>query len=326
TLSACGKTLPVLTELEDILVDEAKAWLEEEHPEDVGLMEDSFLRLHALGEAVFTYPSIRDTKFLRGVVFDEKHLIESLLSFSSASQLLRTPTKVVVMRGFLVAKFHAFAMLASLTAEHKDLHSRLRKVVFTVISTLVAEAVYFSCIDEPDFPHELKSGLAEDLVELWDRGVDTRGMNHFSALSSLWMARNSSPPNFGTMDGNTELLLLTMTLDEGWREFLMKETDNDQTRWALEEFIFGLSWEEIQKVRARIVQDRSFAVGVEGIRCYLSPKSAFSRIKADDPRTFYDFFIERRDSCKLRKRLATPGPTCTLEEIYLKYRILMEPR
>ena len=43
-----------------------------------------------------------------------------------------------------------------------------------------------------------------------------------------------------------------------------------------------------------------------------------------DLRAFYDFFIERRDNCNLRKRMDIPGPRHTLEEIYLKYRIIME--
>ena len=326
TLSALGKTLPVLTKPEEALVDKVDAWLSKTHPEDALLLSDGFSRLYALGEVVFSYPSIRDTRFLRGVIFDEGHLIESLLSFSSSSQLLRTPTKVVVMRGFLVAKFHAFAMLANLTADNKELHDRVWQVVFSVISTLIAETVYFSCIDDPDFPHDLKAGLAEDLIELWDRGVDTRGPNHFSALSSLWLVRNSSPPNFGTMDGNSELLMLTMHLDERWGEFLLQETDNNQTRWALEEFLFELSWEEIQQVRARLAEAGTFAIGAEGVRCLLNHKPAFSPINAEDPRTFYDFFIERRDACRLRKMLSAPGPTHTLEETYLKYRIIMEPR
>ena len=41
---------------------------------------------------------------------------------------------------------------------------------------------------------------------------------------------------------------------------------------------------------------------------------------------FYDFFIERRDACTLRKRTSSPGPRHTLEEIYLKHRIIMELR
>jgi hypothetical protein len=46
----------------------------------------------------------------------------------------------------------------------------------------------------------------------------------------------------------------------------------------------------------------------------------------DDPRIIYDFFIERRDACTFRKKISAPGPLHTLEEIYLKYRIILEAR
>ena len=321
-----GEVSAALTEAENRLAGGVGAWLMARHPGDGKIVADSFARLRALGDAVFAYPSIRDRRRLRGEVFDESRLVESLMEFSSSSQLLRTPTKVVAMRGFLVAKFHAFALLSNLTLDMEDYHVEVQAVVFSVISTLIAEAVYFSCMDDPNFSRGTKESLASDLIALWDSGVDQRGLRHLSALSSLWIARNSSPPNFGTMDGNTELLRLTMDLDDDWREFLVNESENDETRWALEEFLFGLSWEEIQKVRAYMTSPGVDAVGLDGIRCHLKSPPAFSGINDEDPRTFYDFFVERRDACNLRKKLPAAGPLHTLEEIYLKYRIVMELR
>jgi len=315
-----------LTESEDQLVSDIEAWLMERHPEDGRVVADSFLRLRSLGDAVFAYPSIRDAQLLRGEVFDKDRLVKSLLELSSSSRLLRIPTKIIAMRGFLVAKFHSFALLSSLTAEREDFRKKVKEVVFSVISTLIAETVYFSCLDDPHFSHNTKACLARDLIELWDSGVDLRGLRHLSALSALWLARNSTHPNFGTMDGNTEILRLTMDLDEDWCEFLKEESSNDQTRWALEEFLFGLSWEEIQKIRGDLALRGIDSVGLDDIRGYLDTEPTYFGIDEEDPRTFYDFFIERRDACNFRKKLSAPGPRYTLEEIYLKYRIIMEMR
>lgn len=326
-ISGFGTTASTaLTAAENQLVNEIEAWLKEHHPEDGKVVSESFSRLRTLGNAIFAYPSVRDTQFLMGEVFDESGLVESLLAFSSSSHLLRIPTKIVAMRSFLVAKFHAFSLLSSLTIGREDHYEEVRQTVFSVISTLIAEVVYFSCMEDPHFSRETKTSLACDLIELWDSGVDQRGLRHFSALSSLWVARNSNPPNFGTMDGTTELLRLTMDLDEDWREFLVMESGNEQTRWALEEFLFGFSWEEIQEIRNQLAHSDENAVGLDGIQNYLGSSPAFSKIDEKDPRTFYDFFIERRDACIFRKKLSAPGPIHTLEEIYLKYRIVMELR
>ena len=313
-----------LTEEENRLADDVEAWLNEVSPKDCDLVKERFFHLRSLGAAVFEYPSIRHTQFLKGIIRDEGHLVDSLLGFSSSSQLLHIPTKVVAMRSFLVAKFHAFSLLSYLTASNDDLHTRIRTVIFSVISTLMTEAVYFSCLEDSDFSNNTKSSLADDLIALWDRGVDPRGIRHLSALSSLWLARESAPPSFGTMNGTVELLRITMDLDEDWRDFLVVEASNNETKWALEEFLFGLSWEEIQKVRSRLASFGIAAVGYNEIRSYLDSKPAYPVVSGNDPRAFYDFFVERKDACTLRKRVAGPGPLHTLEEIYLKYRIITE--
>lgn len=313
-----------LTETEDRIAGEIEAWLSEIKSDDCDLVRQRMFHLRSLGAAVFAYPSIRHTQFLKGILRNEGHLAESLLDFSSSSRFLHIPTKVVAMRSFMAAKFHAFSLLSYLTAGRKDLQAQARKVIFSVISTLMTEAVYFSCLEDPDFSYTTKSGLADDLIALWDSGEDLRGIRHLSALSSLWLAREAAPPSFGTMDGNSEVLRITMGMEEDWREFLVEEAGNAETRWALEEFLFGLSWEEIQKVRSRLVRFGIGAINYNDIRSYLDSKPAYSVVYTRDLRAFYDFFIERRDACTLRKRVSAPGPRHTLEEIYLKYRIITE--
>jgi len=315
-----------MTEAESRLVDEVSAWLLSTNPDDYKLVEVRFSHLQVLGEAVYCYPSIRDTQFLKGIIHDEERLTESLLEFSSSSRLLHMPTKVVAMRSFLVAKFHAFSLLSYLTAGREDFQAQIKTVVFAVINTLMAEVVYFSCLEDPSFSHHTKASLANDLITLWDSGVDLRGVRHFTALSSLWIARDAAPPSFGTMDGSTELLRITMDMEEDWRDFLVEESSNDETRWALEEFLFGLSWEEIQQIRSRLSRYGINAIGYDEIRSYLDSQPSYSMVNQSDPRAFYDFFVERKDACVLRKRVAAPGPLHTLEEIYLKYRIITELR
>jgi len=314
-----------LTEAENNLAEEIEKWLMETNPVDYGLVNERLTRLRILGTAVFAYPSIRNTQFLKGLIRNEEKLVESLVEFSS-SHLLHTPTKVVAMRSFLVAKYHAFSLLSYLSSGREDYHTAVKAVIFSIISTLMTEEVYFSCLEEQSFSPKTKASIADDLIALWDSGIDLRGIRHLSALSSLWQAREAAPPSFGTMNGNTELLRITMDMEEDWREFLVHEATNDETRWALEEFLFGLSWEEIQKVRSRLFNCGINAISYNEIRSYLDSEPSYSIVDKHDPRAFYDFFIERRDSCTLRKKVSAPGPRHTLEEIYLKYRIITELR
>jgi hypothetical protein len=315
-----------LTEAEERLIADIDTWLKETSPEDCKQIDLRFSHLRGFGRAVFAYPSIRDTQFLKGIIRDEGHLTESLLAFSPSSRVLHIPTKVVAIRSFLVAKFHAFSLLSYLSGDNETFQAELRTVIFSVVSTLITEEVYFSCLADPGFSNKTKTSLADDLIALWDSGVDLRGIRHLSALSSLWLAREAAPPSFGTMDGNTELLRITIDLDDDWRDFLMVEASNTEARWALEEFLFGLSWEEIKEVRSTLTRFGITAVNYDQIRSYLDSKPAYSVVNEKDPRAFYDFFIERRDACAFRKKIFAPGPRHTLEEIYLKDRIITELR
>jgi hypothetical protein len=316
----------VLSEEEENLVNKAEEYIKENRPQDFTLIHERFRRLRNLGAAVFDYPSIKETKFSRDILLNENQLTESLIAFSAASHMLRIPAKVAALRSFLIAKFHAFSLLAKFIENSKDLHVPVKNISFSVVFTLMAEQVYFSCLEDPAFSNLTKTRLADDLIALWDSGTDLRSIRHLKALSSLWTARDASPPSFGTMDGNTELLRISfdMGTDTEWEDFLKEESTNDKTRWALEEFLFGLSYEEILQIRNRLRRYGVTSASHDEIRSYLESKPVYSVVNDDDPRAIYDFFVERRDSCLLRMKVSAPGPLHTLEEIYLKYRIILE--
>jgi len=325
-ISAPTHSAMILTEEEELLVGKVEDWLKEENPEYYTIVHDRFSRLRNLGNAVFAYPSIRETKYVRDILIDEHHLTESLLAFSSASHLLRIPSKIAALRSFLIAKFHAFSLLSKLAGKNKYFHIPAKNISFSIVFTLMAEEVYFSCLDDPGFSSHTKNRLADDLISLWDSGTDQRSIHHLMALSSLWTARDSSPPIFGTMDGNMELLRISIDMETytEWEDFLKEESTNDETRWALEEFLFGLTYEEILQVRNRLRRYGVTAVSYDEVRTYLDSKPVYSVVNDDDPMAIYDFFVERRETCLLRKKVSAPGPIHTLEEVYLKYRIILE--
>jgi hypothetical protein len=166
--------------------------------------------------------------------------------------------------------------------------------------------------------------LANDLVFLWDSGTDPRSNRNVPALETLWIARDSAPPNFGTMNGTSELIQLSFDMDTDWCNFLVDNTSLEDTRWALEEFMFGLSYEEILEVRARLHRFGISAVDGDEVRSYLGSHPAYTIVENSEPRAVYDFYVDRRDMTIFRRRSNAPGPQHTLEEIYLKYRIARE--
>jgi hypothetical protein len=316
--------LPVvgLTDREEDLVREIMACLESEQCGDIAIARTRLSCLKDLGDVVSRFPSIRDDQMVRGEMRDEKKLIASLNAFAHPSRLLHSPVRVVAVRSYLVAKSHAFSMLSILTREKADYHLQVRHIIFSIICTLMIEEVYFSCLRDDAFPEQARFRLADDLVTLWDSGVDHRALEHLPALEALWAARDAAPPSFGTMDGASELARITADLGDDWHAFLVDSISGEETRWALEEFLFGISDEEILEIRSRISRFGISAVNADEVRGYLGSVPANS----DDPRVAYDFYVDRRDAVQLRLRTNAPGPKRTLEEIYLKHRIVMELR
>jgi hypothetical protein len=261
---------------------------------------------------------------VRGVMRDEERLMASISAFAHPSRLLHSPVRVVAVRSYLVAKSHAFSMLSILTRDKTEYHLQVRRIIFTIICTLMIEEVYFSCLGDSSFPDHFRFRLANDLITLWDSGVDPRAVEHLSALEALWAARDAAPPSFGTMDGASELARITADLGDDWHTFVVDSISNDETRFALEEFLFGISYEEILEVRSRLGRFGISAVGVDEVRSYLGSNSAYTMVNSDDPRMAYDFYADRRDAAQLRRRTNAAGPQKTLEEIYLKHRIEME--
>ena len=313
-----------LNEEEAILLEKIGQFLDSTNPEESALVKSRFENLNTLGAAISQYPSIREGQTLRGIERGEENLLEALCSFAPSSHLLHIPAKVVAVRSYLVAKYQAFSMLHILAGEQKEFRHLLREVILTVIHTLMAEEVYFTCLSDPEFSQETKIKLAHDLVSLWESGTDPRTVRHLPSLDALWTARDSSPPAFGTMNATSELLRITIDMGQDWQEFLLANVSTDDTRWALEEFLFGLSFEEINSVRSRLLKFGISAVGHDEIHQFLGSKPAYGIINSSDYRAMYNFYVDRRDASRFRQRLLSIGPYHTLEEIYIKYRIGQE--
>lgn len=313
-----------LNESEEKLVGAAIEQLRECNPQEADIVGKRFEDLRALGDAISRFPSVRDSQSLRGIFRDGDTLAQSLRTFSRSSRLLHTPTRIVAARSYLVAKTHAFSLLSMVSCDIPGLQDSIRSVVFSIVCSLMAEDVYLACLDDQTFPNDKKDLLAADLVRLWDSGSDPRASEHVPALQSLWAARDAAPPIFGTMDGSSEMIRISLDMGEDWQDFLLQKLHDIEIRSALEEFLFGLSYEEINNVRMRLVRFGISSVGKEEVRSYLGNQPNYSIVVDSDPRCIYDFYVERRDATVARIRDNKPGPKKPLEELYLMHRMAVE--
>jgi hypothetical protein len=313
----------VIKNEEEQLIKEIEAALESRKAEEARLISERFDCLRNLGDAISRYPSVRLTHCLKPEGRDDKKILDFFCAFSRASYHLVIPARAMAARSYLVAKFQTFSLLAGLVEDKdmEDFRERLKKIIFSIICTLMTEDVYMSCLDDPGFSDQVKIRLIYDLLFLWETGTDPRLIQHMPAMERLWQARDAAPPSFGTLDGNSELLRITMDMGKDWQEFLVDQSADEETQWALEEFLFGLSYEEINALRAKLNHCGASAVNHEEIRSFLGADPAYRIASGSDPQAIYEFYVDRREAAHFRGRISQPGPRKTLEELYMKYRI-----
>ncbi|TVQ38602.1 MAG: hypothetical protein EA384_08635 [Spirochaetaceae bacterium] len=293
--------------------------LGENHYRTCEQMEQDLDRL----STVFShYPSILDQQVLGGEVHSIDTLIEALYR-DGCNHLVLLPTKVVAGRAFMVAKFNFFGYLLKLCRQHSALSrytDELQKQWEYTIFSLLIEDVYQVIVERDGYyPPRLRRQAAVDLIHLWDYRFDRHVTDYASTVVDLWRVRTRVAPVFGTMLGTRELLKISSLLSDRWHQFLLDHGDDPEVMQALEEFVFGLPYEEIVKLN-RYMRDHGISVvDRDDLRHMLGKDHDAAEITSSDPRQMYRFY-QRRTRRLVRRAIADlPGPRRTLEEMLLVY-------
>ena len=304
---------------EHAVIDKILQSLQAYAPGVLGNIADCITTLEQLAMAVSRYPSIRQSTVLAGEHRSEDTLIETLCNSPPDSRLLTLPTKVVLGKSFLIAKFQTFSALSKIAMnaffEENDIQA-LRRITFKAMFTLMAEDVYTALLDNGDLEQEIRKEIAGLLTELWEHRLDEYTSSFAPVLHKVWAVRNKLAPNFGTMLGVSELFLLSMELDESWERFMIAKMADPEIGQAMEEFLFGIPYEKIEFIRS-VLQERKLSA--------LSRNDAYQLLGlqtdglSDAPRAFYTSFIERKNTAEARRRLQVKGPKRTLEAFYIQF-------
>jgi hypothetical protein len=320
-LSTGGERAFSIRDSEITLVDDALVRLDAENPIEAELVRKRFFCIASFEQTLSHFPLVRDSQIFKDLLKGSDSLSKAIAVLAPAANLLRVHPRIMTVRSFLVTKFHSFSLLCKALPNDTEIYELLKDVVFSVLFTIMAEDVYFSCLEEPSLSNEIKFGLSEDLLSFWDSGAELTLVKHFPALKALWIARNDSPPSFGTLDGASEIFRISIDLENDWHDFLVSQMNDDETKWALDEFLFALSYEELISVRSRLHHFGINAVNFNEMRSYLGKKPAYSMTLNREPSVSYDFYMDRKEAARNRKQHNAPGPHRTLEEIYLMHRI-----
>ncbi len=314
--------ITVLTSYQEQLVVELREALQAHAPDRIELLEDRLSDMKELATAIAHFPSLLQRTNLTNSVRTPEALVESIISYQEdGDTLLHMPSKAILGKGFLVTKIHSFYSMSRLAKNFAGMDDKQVKrysdEAVSMMFTLMAEDVYLNLMKDKTLSMSMRRQLANSLIILWEHRSDQNIYDIAPVLQSVWSARRTLAPAFGTMMGTSELLLVSIQMDAQWSQFIKQRLGDNEVSQAMEEFLFGLSYEQIMRLRAILREQGVKAIGRDEVSAYLG-----ERVKTDvslDYRDFYLLYTVRRDNARARQRLHLPGPTKTLEDFFIRF-------
>ncbi len=278
--------------------------------------------LSLLSQAFDAYPSIFDEQTISHDARSVETLVESLFR-DGCDHTVLLPTKVAVGRGLMIARLNVYGFLVKICAGSPDLagyRESLQHRWESLVFSLLIEDVYQVIIENVGrYPLAQRRRSAIDLLHLWEHRSDRNVPRYAPVILDLWHVRTRVAPVFGTMLGTMELLRISSLLSETWHDFLCAHDSDPEAIQALEEFVFGLTHEQIARVR-REMRDRGMAVvDRDELMRLLGHEAPLPDVASVDPREMYRFYQRRARDVARREIADQPGPRRTLEEMLLVY-------
>ena len=311
----------MLTTKQKELIQEVMPQIKAIDPEKAESFEERLEALEALAQAVAKFPSLLEKHELIGGTRTPTSLIDSLIDHQDVGDAtLQLPSKAMLGKGLLVAKMHTFSSFAKYThhiAALKKYSKAFDTETVSSMYSLLIEDVYLNLIRDTTQPMEFRREWALSLLLLWEHWNDQGSAQVAPVLESVWMARRRLAPAFGTMMGTSELLLISMQMDDQWIAFIKQKLGEPGVSQAMEEFLFGISFEQINTLRTILKEKGIPAIGRDEVSKFLG-----EHVKSDaglDYRDFYAKYTVRRDNARSRTRLKLNGPHKTLEDYFIQF-------
>lgn len=280
--------------------------------------------LEGIRAAVDAMPPCGTPSSAMGRCRDAGSLVAELLRRDRGRRTLYLPARAVLGRSWAVAEAQAWSALSKasvLARAPEEERSRARDIAEACILGLMAEDAYQEMLDA-ERDDRTRAAAARRLIALWD-GRPKRRLDEASlSLAEVWAARRRNPPVFGTMLGTAEFMGLSLGVGGLWFDFVSEKMSEDAVAGALEEFLFGLSHEEIELARIHVESQGPFGPDELATRLGLGESSReLPEAATDDPRDLYRFYEMRRELAAFRRLSGTPGPVATLEGEFLAWTL-----
>ena len=304
---------------ERLLVDRALAAVGEKNPKQCASLEGMLLRLGRMAELIRDSPSISSSWDAGpGRAFSAESLTEQLCRVPDYDLDLNIPTKAVLGQAYLIAKINLLKALrynVEAVGAPPELREEIEHEVAQSIYTKLAEELFVSIVTDAGAPPLVKKGAARFLFRIWEERLLIEVDDFAPVLESAWGARLKLLPVLGTMLGTHEVFrLFNEASDKRFLDYFGEDDVEEEQLLAFEEFLFGLSHEEIARLRAHMIEEGRACISLDAARALLGNAEPSWPPGQNGAQALYTSYKKRRVNAAHRALTGAGGPKKTAEE------------
>jgi hypothetical protein len=309
-----------LDDSEKSVVEDALSSIREADPREADLLAEHLHRLALAADLVKKTPGITGSwETQRVAPVSGEPLLDLLCTVPEWDLDLHVPVRVIFGQAYVVAKINFFKALAyglDSVGATEPLRERVETELGQSIYTKLAEELFIAIVTDTRTERRVKVSAARSLFQVWQDRLVAEIDDFAPVLESVWRSRNKVRPVIGTTLGTHEFFhLLKNCTDTQFLEYFENVVPVEQIQ-AFEEFLFGLSWEQLTELRAQM--ERNNASTVSSAQAYETVGHPSSWAPQDGgPQSLYTSYKKRRVRAQYRALTNAPGPKKTAEEFVM---------
>lgn len=256
--------------------------------------------------------------------FEEKRNVDSLIEKVCRQGLtlaVDIPSKAHLGHAFTILKLHLFGLLMKLLPTIKELEEvaiQVEEEYNDLLFILMAEELYSNLLSQNRIAHKPMREAAKELILLWDKRTSGYLSTFAQSTRQLWLARNTLVPVLGTLLGTMEIMRLSTHVPKVWFDFLTSIAHDAEAASALEEFLFGITYEELGNLR-EYMKSENIRVINRSSAWHILGKKEEKKVGTYSALALYKSFLERQRQSIIRGYKEAKGPKMTLEEYFVVY-------
>ncbi len=321
----------IWTEREETMISIVFDCLEKNSMVDVyRQLHESLVALEYQAVALSLYPSILQSNRLGGKERNLETLVAILSEKYRDEDMFVMPSRAILSRSYEVCKVNTLYMINHVLDILRDKgivveSEKPMEFVCSRMLSIMTEDVLLSLLSDPT-RMDVKPYAVNALVGIWEDRVSAESIAFHPELRNMWKLRQTSVPVFGCMTGTHEYFSLCKRANDICLEYILYSTEISDEASALEEFLFGLNYEELCTIRTHLNSTGKSCIDRNDVTKLLMHDKIYFGENTDDPMELYRFFNHRRKKAYTRSCKGFDGPVRTFEENFMAFLLMKDKK